>query len=247
MAELIPLDQIDYGYRLREVDDDWAAFIGASMADPRIGQMKPIEVRRMASGRFELVDGGHRLRAAHLNGWETVKAEIVDVDNLTARLREIDSQLVQRQLSALDHAAFLAERERIYVLLNPEAEGRKIGANARWHGTDTLSFASDAQEKLGITSRHIRRLLERHRRLQPDVRQRIVGTWLADHGAQLDQLSKLPPGIQREILDAMLRPENPAATVGDALKEIRCRWVSRVARSGWLLYKALSRSVAQPG
>ena len=109
-------------YRLRTtLDQDWVAVLADSMGE--VGQLTTIDVELGANGALRLVAGAHRLAAAQRLGWVTISA-LVHAEGDTpdaARLREIDENLVRRELSALDRALHLAERKKVYERLYPEA------------------------------------------------------------------------------------------------------------------------------
>lgn len=214
-SRLVPLDLIDVGARLREVDHDYALMIAGSME--AMGQLTPIEVRPMPGGRFELVAGGHRLAAAQRLGWSDIRADVKEATDLEAELRQIDENLVRRELSALDRGTFLARRQQIHLTLYPDTTQGKTGAMVRWHATASLSFASDVAAKVGVSERDIRRSIARFTKLAPDVREKIVGTWIADNGVALDALVRIGPGEQRKAITIMLRPDGPVKSVAKAL------------------------------
>ena len=74
----LPVDLIDETERLREPDDDHVKLIAASIAD--CGQIAPIHVRPTKDGRYEMIDGGHRLAAIRAAGQPTILAIVFDGD-----------------------------------------------------------------------------------------------------------------------------------------------------------------------
>ncbi len=220
-SRLVSLDLIDVGERLRVVDMDYAQMIAGSMIE--VGQLTPIEVRPAAHGRFALVAGAHRLEAARMNDWVEIAAIVREADDLQAELRQIDENLVRRELSALDRATFLARRQQIHLTLYPDTSRGKAGAMARWHASASLSFASEIARKLAVSDRDIRRSIARFTQIAPDVREKIVGTWIADHGTTLDSLVRLGPSDQRKVITVMLRTDNPVRSVAKAMDEVAGR------------------------
>lgn len=215
----IPLDDIELGERLREVDGAFAALLAESMAES--GQMTPIEVREgHAPGKYILVAGGHRLAALRLAGFSTAEANLFTGTELQARLREIDENLIRHELTQLDRATFLAERKDIYEALHPEA--RHGGATKT---KSFSSFADDVAERMGVSARLIQLAVARHQRMHPDVRRRLVGTWLANHGAQLDALARALPSEQMRAVELLFGDLAEGATrpgsVGEALAAVR--------------------------
>lgn len=213
----LPLALIDATDRLREIDEAYAQVMAGSMAER--GQRQPVEVVRRGEA-FRLVFGGHRYRAAQINGWASLKAVITDATDAEVRLAEIDENLIRRELTKLDRARFLLERKRLYEALNP---GSKHGGDRRSDQAAkmaTWSFADDIGEKTGLSDRTVQRACEIASRLSPEAIKRITGTSLADHQASLEALAKQPAERQAQALDQMLAAENPAGTVGEALDRI---------------------------
>lgn len=221
----IPLEEIDEGDRLRSIDEDYARLIAASIEEE--GQRTPIEVRKVphklskTGRRYVLIAGGHRLRALQIAGQELALAFIRDVDDLQAKLLEIDENLVRRELSALDRATFLAERQAVYEELHPETRkggDRKSDQNDKI-GALIASFTEATAERLGVAPRSIQRAVARHKAIPADVRLSISSTWLADSGAQLDALVRLAPDMQRKVAD-VIRTMPGVRSVADAVREI---------------------------
>ena len=219
--ESISLDRIDVGARLRGTDPDYVAWIADNIQQN--GQLQPILVRRTEGGRFALVDGGHRLEAARQIGLPRISVAVLEnADDERAEIYEIDANLVRADLNPLDRAVFLGRRAAIYEAENPDAKRGKKGAMARWHmQTAIVSFASDAEEKLGISKRTIERAIQVARGLKPELRQRLAGTWLAQDQNQLLALAKLEPDEQVQAVELLLHPVQPRKNVAEAQREVR--------------------------
>lgn len=76
--------------------------LGQTMKDR--GQDDPIKVRKLASGRFELIYGHRRIRAARLIGWADIKATVVELDDNAAELATLVSNESQVGLSDWERA-----------------------------------------------------------------------------------------------------------------------------------------------
>ena len=211
----ISVHKIKVENRLRALDGDYVTLLASSIDVS--GLHTPITVTKKG-GDLYLVAGAHRLAAVQKLGLDGIKANVIEGDDDTIRLLEIDENLVRRELSALDRAIFLAERKAIYERLYPESAGRKTGAFARWHESDKLSFASDVAEKLRITPRDVRRSIFRALNIVPEVRSRLAGTVFANKGADLDLLARMTPDGQIKIIDALFSPDDPAKSIPDAMK-----------------------------
>lgn len=213
----IPISSIQIGDRLRLVDPDRAAFIGAGMA--AVGQIQPIEVRPIKAKKYEyaLVVGGHRLAGAELIGWTEIDAIVTAMTAEQARMREIDENVYRAELSDLDRAVFLAEKKRLYEQLHPETKhgGDRRSDQAAIFGDLAPRFTEEVKERLGYSERTIQRIVARAN-IAPAVRARISSSWLASKGGDLDALARLPPEDQLATVDLLLgtaddRPRSVAA------------------------------------
>lgn len=197
----VPLQHIETGDRLRQVDPDFVDLIAVSMEQH--GLLTPIEVGEGdAQGVQRLIAGAHRVAAARKLGWTHIDARVFTGDALSAELREIDENLCRHELSDLDRATFLARRKAIYEQLHPEVRhGGKRGAKAsRQIGDLTARFSAEAAEKLGLSERTVQRLIRRHERLHPEVRRALAGTAFARNGGDLDALAAMPHAEQLRVL-----------------------------------------------
>ena len=90
------------------------------------GVLQPLVVRRLASGRFEIVVGERRWRAAQLAGINSVPAIVRDLNNdETAKIALIEN--IQREdLNALDQAKGLMRLQREFNLSQEEL-GSAVG------------------------------------------------------------------------------------------------------------------------
>lgn len=216
----IEIDLIDVPERLRSTDPVWVEALAENMAE--YGQKQAIKLRPQQGGRFLLVYGEHRLKAAKLLRWREIGAEVSKLSDLEARLEEIDENLYRHELSPLDRATFLGERRRIYLELHPEAAPHVAGGLARQGlATDTVSFADATSEKLGLDARTIARAVSIYTKLAPDVRTRLRGTALSKNQSELLALAKCGPEVQRQVLDLLLAEEPEVKKVGQAVRAVQ--------------------------
>jgi len=213
----VALDALDVIDRLRAVDAKDVARLAVSMADV-VGQLTPIEVTHEA-GRYRLVSGAHRVAAARQLGWERIAAVLVEGSPDELRLHEIDENLKRRELSPYDHSTFIFERVEVCQRLGiiPKEAGRRNSANLA-----LKTFAEEIAGKFGISRRLTFMSLRRRRNIDGAVWRQIAGTWLADNGAQLDQLTRLQPDEQASVVSLLLGDgdERPKK-VAQALKRVR--------------------------
>jgi len=188
VIQSITIGLIQVDGRLRQVDPDHVAGIADSMQIN--GLQNPIEVTAVDDMFFRLVSGAHRLAAAKLNEWQEIDAVVVTGSSDDLLLREIDENLMRRELSPLDKAVFLSQRKEVYERLYPETRHWMAGASFRWHASDKLSFALETAAKLGVDKKTVERSVFRFRNIAPEVRDRIALTWIANKGTELDALTR---------------------------------------------------------
>ena len=147
------------------------------------GILQPLVVRRLASGRFEIVVGERRWRAAQLAGINSVPAIIRDWNNEeTAKIALIEN-LQREDLNALDQARGLFRLQREFNLSQEEL-GASVGKS---RSTITnllrlLSLSTEVQELLQegkIEMGHARALLTLSENDQLDCAMRVVSESLS--------------------------------------------------------------------
>ncbi len=149
------------------------------------------------------------MRALQLAGVATVLAVVLAVSDLDAQRMEIEENLCRRDLSALDRAVFLNRWQAVHQALEGASKrgGKRVKGQSRKDATLTggvpAMFAEVAAERLGLSVKHIQRA-KRRALIRDDVRAMIAGTWLADHGAELDLLVTLRGDVQHTVVSTML-------------------------------------------
>lgn len=105
----IPLNLIDDSpYQPRDLyDQEEIDSLGHSFA--AAGQEEKITVRRKANGRYELIKGHRRTRAARSIGWEEIDAEIVIKDDREAKLSAMVSNEGRVDLTDYERAKMYQE------------------------------------------------------------------------------------------------------------------------------------------
>jgi ParB family chromosome partitioning protein len=87
----------------RSFDEESLAELAASIAE--LGMLQPVLVRALGEGRFELVAGERRLRAARAAGLESVPAILTDTDARGALQRAIVENIHRQDLNPVEEAA----------------------------------------------------------------------------------------------------------------------------------------------
>lgn len=94
---------VDSPYQPRQKYDEAGIIdLGNMLADR--GQDEPIVVRKLADGRFELISGHRRIRAARLIGWTTIKGRIRVLDDKSAHIATLTANEGREDLSDYERA-----------------------------------------------------------------------------------------------------------------------------------------------
>jgi ParB family chromosome partitioning protein len=126
------------------------------------GMLHPLTVRRRG-GRYELVAGERRLRAAKLIGLREVPCVLVDVNMEDAGLIALVENLQRRDLDFLEEANGIRQLIRMFGMSQEEA-ARRLGKSqsAVANKLRLLKLPEDVLETLrerGLSERHARALL----------------------------------------------------------------------------------------
>ena len=99
------------------------------------GLVHPPTVRRNSAGKYELISGERRLRAAQLAGWEKIRVTFVEVDDLTAAAMTTTENLQREDLNPIEEAVSYRTLQEKFDLTQQEVaewvgKGRATVANA---------------------------------------------------------------------------------------------------------------------
>ena len=186
----------------RRFDDEALAELSESIKT--YGILNPLTVR-LRGGKYELVAGERRLRAAKLAGLQEVPCILLDVNMEDASLIALVENLQRRDLDFIEEAAGINQLIRMFGMSQEEA-ARRIGKSqsAVANKLRLLKLPPDVLEALrenGLTERHGRALL----RLQRPEAQREALAYVIDDG--------LTVAATDAYVDALLsrpEPEPPA-------------------------------------
>jgi ParB family chromosome partitioning protein len=209
----VPLDQISFGNRARDLDLAWVdALAGMIRAQ---GLIQPITVRVVGEG-YRLVSGLRRFMAFRQVGALeipcTVSAAATDDE---ARLEEVMENLGRQELKALDRCHHLYELKKVWERMHPEtAHGgdRKSDKIKRQklpldpHGQEIFGFSRATAEKIGLSERTIRGDVKTWKALSPASRATVATMPMADKMTELKALSEQKPPRQAQILALILDP-----------------------------------------
>jgi ParB family chromosome partitioning protein len=209
----LALSDIAVPERLRPVDAAWVELLAASMQSTGLKQAIVVRPDPAERGRYLLVAGAHRHAAAVKLGWATIPAVVEPLDDLNARLVEIDENLARRELSALDRAVFLAERKRVYEALHPETRHGGVRRGSKKDQVANIGdliemaglprFTAATAEVLGLSERAVQRYVRLAKLLDAAEIAALRQSPLADNEAQLFAVAALPEADRQAVIGAL--------------------------------------------
>ena len=260
----IPVGAIDDANRLRPVDPAHVQLIAAAIEQQ--GLLQPISVRLIADefGYYKLVVGGHRFAALKELGWkELVVGEhviIVETDDFSAQIMEIDENVARHDLNALDRALFLARRKKLYEERNRtfgHGGKRKDGKFKDEQLSQSLRlgfsprFTEDAAKRTGYAERTIQLAVSLAEALSPDAIAAIRGTMVErnqnellllagidDRAEQLACAEKIRSGEAKTVSQAKVATGLSHALSDDPQDRILARLVSEFSKASAKTRKA---------
>ena len=90
------------------------------------GLVQPPTVRKNAAGRYELISGERRLRAAQLIGWKKIEVVLKDVDDQTAAIMTTTENLQREDLNPIEEAVSYKTLQDRFNLTQQEV-AEKVG------------------------------------------------------------------------------------------------------------------------
>lgn len=179
--------------RLRELDEDQARAMAASIREN--GQFHPIAAYRSSAAArpFTLIFGLHRYRAHQILELEEIDVIIRSASE--APMLEIAENLFRHDLTELDRAAFTAE----WLKLKGVKMGRPKKSDNVADFFEQMGLTDRAAKELGFSGRTGRRLRTIAVKLSPTLKELFRGTHVANNQRLLLRCSKLGPSGQNKL------------------------------------------------
>lgn len=220
-----PISRIGVKPGRRHIDPAHVASLQVSFAE--IGQRSPISLILVAPDAPErdeytywLNAGGHRLHAASGLGWADIDATLDDDDALSAKIGEVDENLIRRDLNALERPQATHARLEAWAARYPERalvddDGSTKAKRGRppkrdhddlFSGPVTMGFAADTAAVTGVSRVTIKRDLHIFRNIPASLQERLAGTPVAASAALLRQLAALgDPEEKAKVAEVLLQ------------------------------------------
>ena len=216
----IKISDIVIGNRRRKLDKDKVSELAESMK--LVGQLEPLTITK----DNVLLAGWHRLEAAKSLGWDEIKAEVFDGNEVECELAEIDENLMRNDLTVLEQGEHLARRQELigrnvgrYPNTATVAELKTTPEIAKSNGEiiSPLKTTEEIARDIGLTERSAQQRMQAARNIVPEVKEAIRNTEIANSTTQLLQLARLAPAEQIEVSSLL----NSETTIQEALKAIK--------------------------
>lgn len=196
----LPVNEIDPNPNQprRTFDEEGLHELASSISE--YGVISPLSVR-MHYGRYELVAGERRLRAAKLAGLKTVPCVVLDVDMEESGMLAMIENIQRQDLNFIEEARGISNLMRMFDISQEEAS-RRLGKSqsAVANKLRLLRLPPDVQVTLlnrGLTERHGRALL----RLETGQAQRNALEYIIENSLNVAQTDS--------YVDTLLEPKEP--------------------------------------
>jgi len=183
------------------------------------GIIQPLTVRKGENGKFLLIAGERRLRAAKIAGLRRIPCVLHRTNDLTASLYAITENLQRCDLNCFEEALAIQSLINDFRLTQAEVAIRLGMANSTVSNKlRLLKLSPQIQERIlsaNLTERHARALL----RLSPEQRENALDKIIAD-GLNLTQSESLieeiinPIALEEKNLEILQKPIRKSA-IGD--------------------------------
>ena len=115
------------------------------------GLVQPPTVRKLATGKYELIAGERRLRAAQLAGWEKIRVTLVEADDQTAAILTTTENLQREALNPIEEAVSYKTLQDKFNLTQQEV-AEKVGKGRATVGNATRLLELPEEVKQLVSS-----------------------------------------------------------------------------------------------
>jgi len=215
----IKINDVVISSRKRKLNEDKVKELAESMN--LLGQLEPITITK----DNVLIAGWHRLEAAKLLGWDEIKAECFDGNEIECELAEIDENLMRNDLTVLEQGEHLARRQELIGF----SKGGDRKSDEFQSATVALRSTKEIAQDIGISERSAYNRIKAARNIVPEVKDAIRNTEIADSTTQLLQLARLAPEEQLEVIN-YLGEEKPLSKAIQERKKQKIEQVQKERR-----------------
>ena len=161
--QLLPHENILPNPNQPRVRFDYNELEGLAVSVRTNGMLQPINVRKRADGKYELISGERRLRAARMVGMTKLPCVVMDVSDEQSALFAIIENVQRQNLDFFEEAVAI-ERLMTEYGLSQEEISKKLGKaqSTLSNKLRLLRLSEELRDKIsyaGLTERHARALL----------------------------------------------------------------------------------------
>lgn len=182
----------------------------------RSGIIHPLVVRPLGVGRYEIISGHQRKRAALLLGLKEVPCRVVEMEEEKAELMLIDANLQTRQLSPMEMARAVRRKKELLGIAN---------------GIRGALTSAQCAEVMGISERQFRKL-DKLNDLIPELQEMVDDGRLGVTAGE--KLASLPPDAQKLLFEVL----------GDSVSRVRTGELKRLREEsdrGYLVLEVMEK------
>lgn len=174
-----------------------------------VGQINPICVRPVEGDPahdWVLIAGLNRLQACENAGLTTVLARVFELDDVQARLLQLDENLVRKNLSPAEKDAAIGERRALHDLTHDDRAkaahiaNQKMGREHDVNDTVSPAFSETLAARTGVSRRTIERSVNRASTIGTERLKQLAGTAL-DKPGELEALAKLAEPEREALIE----------------------------------------------
>ncbi|MHA1489297.1 MAG: ParB/RepB/Spo0J family partition protein [Promethearchaeota archaeon] len=188
-----------------EIDEDYLNELAESIKTD--GLWNPILVKRFSNGEYEVVSGGHRVRAVKKLGLDEIEAKVLDIDDSIGAILSIKTNFLQKNLTDIEEAKAI---KRIIddFEYNQSEIAEKLGKSQSW------------------VSNRLALILDVSKKVQNALKDDKIST---SHAVLLSKLSKRDQDI---FLDFILENNLNINDSRDALKKFQNKTIFTIGYQG---------------
>ena len=210
LTELHPFE----GHPFRVVDDEEMRKTVESVKE--YGVLTPAIARPDPDGGYEIISGHRRMRAAELAGLKTLPVIVRDMDDDTAIIFMVDSNLQREHILPSERA--FAYRMKLEAIKHQGAKREMQGQETSRQVVGKLEAADIIGRDTGESGRQVQRFI-RLTELIPEIRDMVDEKKIAFNPAV--ELSYLKPEEQKDFLEAMdYAQTSPSLSQAQRLKKM---------------------------
>ncbi len=161
--QLLPHSDILPNPHQPRVRFDYGELEGLAISIRTNGLLQPINVRKLQDGKFELISGERRLRAARMVGITKIPCIVMDVSDEQSALFAIIENIQRQNLDFFEEAVAIERLVSVHGLTQEEIS-KKLGKaqSTLSNKLRLLKLPEDLRDRIscaGLTERHARALL----------------------------------------------------------------------------------------